>query len=167
MRGWVNVDAFDNCGPDVVWDLNITPYPWPDNSVDEIAMYHVLEHTEEWWDVICECARILKPGGTMEVRVPDESSTSALCYRDHHHVFSLHSFHGIMDRSGWGTNAWAHLENETVPLVLYKYRKVPHKQYFWMTRWGLRWLLAFCAEHMRNFIHEQRFYFRKIDVDQK
>ena len=64
---YVNVDAFAVCKPDVVWDLNETPYPWPDNSVDGIMMTHVLEHLENWWGAFTECARILKPGGTLVI----------------------------------------------------------------------------------------------------
>ena len=162
--GFVNVDAFDNCEPDVVHDLNAFPYPWADESVDGIEMFHVLEHLDDWWSVILECSRILKPGGYLDVRVPDESSTSAGTYRDHNHIFSTVSFHGIQARSGYGTNAWAMLEDNKVPLVMEGYHKVPFKQYNWMTRWGFRWLLVFCAKHLRNFIWEQRFYFRRVKI---
>lgn len=42
--GWVNVDHSDACAPDMVVDLEQTPWPWPDDSVDEVLMSHVLEH---------------------------------------------------------------------------------------------------------------------------
>ena len=158
LDGFVNIDAYGD--PDGIWDLNVMPYPWMSNTVDEIVMNHVLEHVEEWWECFRECARILKPGGTMYINVPDESSKTALTYRDHHHVFSLISFHGIQGRAA-GTNAWAASETDSVPLVLDDYRQVPHKQYYWMIKW-CPWLLKFCADHLRNFIHEQRFVFRKI-----
>ena len=160
--GFVNVDAFDICKPDVVHDLNVFPYPWEDDSVAGIEMWHTLEHLDNWWGVFLECTRILKPGGYLDIRVPDESSTSAGTYRDHNHIFSQYSFHGIGARAGWGTNAWAALENEKVPLIMEDYKQVPFKQYYWMTRWPFRWLLLFCAIHLRNFIHEQRFYFIKV-----
>lgn len=158
LDGHINVDAYGE--PDVWWDLNLTPYPWPDNSVDGIEMWHVLEHLENWWESFTEMARILKPGGYLHIRVPDESSTSALTYRDHHHVFSLHSFHGTQE--AWhGTNSWAIEQAFKVPLKLETYNQVPFVQYQWMARW-CPWLLRFCATHLRNFIWEQRFVFRKI-----
>lgn len=160
--GFTNVDAFDICAPDQLHDLNMFPYPWPDNSVDGIEMFHILEHLDDWWQVILECARILKPGGYLDIRVPDESSASALTYRDHNHVFSLCSFHGIQDRSGWGTNAWAATEDSKVPLVMVEYHQVPFRQYEWMTCWPFRYLLVFCSKHLRNFIWEQRFLFKKV-----
>ena len=163
--GAINVDKYANCEPDVVHDLNVFPYPWDDDSVDGIVMFHVLEHLGDWWTVILECARILKPGGKLHIRVPDESSTAALTYRDHNHVFSVFSFHGISNYAGFGTNAWAEIENEKVPLMLVQYQREPFGQYKWMQRWGFMWLLEFCATHFRNFIHEQRFDFIKIGDD--
>jgi SAM-dependent methyltransferase len=157
---FLNVDGFKECNPDLVWDLNVTPYPWESNSVDGVQMLHVLEHLDNWWEAFCECARILKPGGFLRIHVPDESSQTALTYRDHLRVFGLASFHGIHGRPS-GTNAWAKSVESTVPLVLSEYYQVPHGNYQWMARWCPR-VLRFCADHLRNFIHEQRFVFRKI-----
>lgn len=159
--GFINVDQFDNCKPDVRWDLNEFPYPWDDNSIDLIAMFHVLEHLDDWWGAFQECARILKVGAVLEIRVPDESSCSALTFRDHNHVFSRYSFHGISGHVGWGTNAWEVEEAGRVPLEMFDFKLTPHKKYYWMMRWCPR-LLVFCADHLRNFIWEQRFYFRKV-----
>lgn len=155
----MNVDAYAVCAPDVAWDLNEAPFPWPDNSVREIDARHIFEHLIDWWPAFTECARILEPGGELHIHVPDESSPSALTYRDHHHVFGLCSFHGIQDATH-GTNAWAKSEQETIPLTMERYFQVPFNQYEWMTRFP--WLLRFCASHLRGFIWEQQFHFRKI-----
>ena len=159
MVGYIGVDAFGN--PDVKHDLNSFPYPWDDNTVSEIQAHHIMEHLDDWWPAFLECARILKPGGILEIRVPDAASVGALTYRDHFHVFSLLSFHGIQGAEH-GTSAWAAEEKNEVPLKLTGYHQVPHKQYNWMTYRPFRWLLAFCANHMRNFIWEQRFIFEKV-----
>lgn len=158
LQGYVSVDFYGN--PDVKHDLNKAPYPWPDNSVDGIQMWHTLEHLSDWWTAFTECARILKPGGRLHIRVPDASSDSAMTYRDHLKVFDLRSFHGIGGRDS-GTNAWAASVENSVPLKLIQYNRVPFKQYGWMVTW-CPWLLKFCADHMRNFIWEQRFEFVKI-----
>jgi ubiquinone/menaquinone biosynthesis C-methylase UbiE len=158
LEGHINVDAWGD--PDVKWNLNETPYPWADNSVDGIEMWHTLEHLPNWWEAFKECARILKPGGYLHIRVPDESSKTALTYRDHVAVFSPLSFHGIHGATH-GTNAWAVHETGTVPLVLEQYWRVPFREYEWLARWLPR-VMEFCADHLRNFIHEQRFHFRKV-----
>lgn len=158
LPGYVNVDAYGEA--DVIHDLNKFPYPWPDKSVDGIEIWHVLEHIPDWWGAFKEMARILKPGGYLHIRVPDESSSTALTYRDHLHVFTRHSFFGTHGMTP-GTNAWAATERDSVPLVLVDYRQVPFKQYNWMIRW-CPWLLMFCSQHLRNFVWEQRFQFRRI-----
>jgi SAM-dependent methyltransferase len=157
--GWVNVDAFDVCKPDVVHDMEKTPFPWADDSVDEIQAWHIFEHLRDWWPAFTECARILKPGGKLEIRTPHESSKSAMTYRDHHHVFSLFSFHGVQGATH-GTNAWAKTVQNGVPLQLAEYFEVPREQYGWMVRFPR--VLHFCSEHLRNFIHESRFIFTKL-----
>jgi len=72
-EGWVNVDIRPEVNPDVVWDLGNTPYPWPDESAEEIIWKDTLEHLP--WrvieDVLKECHRILKKGGRMYIQCPD------------------------------------------------------------------------------------------------
>lgn len=66
--------------PDVVWDLNIRPLPFDDDTFDTVRAFDVLEHLgqqgdyrsffdewSEWW-------RILKPGGFLYGTSPHWSS---------------------------------------------------------------------------------------------
>jgi hypothetical protein len=40
-----NIDKFNTFVPDVVWDLEQTPYPFvSDDSVEYIVAHHILEH---------------------------------------------------------------------------------------------------------------------------
>ncbi len=67
-EGYVNVDC---CGtPDVVCDLSVFPWPWGDDSVDEVRSEHFLEHVQDYEKTILEMHRILKPGGAIWFRVP-------------------------------------------------------------------------------------------------
>ena len=47
--GYINVDKYGN--PDVLHDLEEFPWPWDDESVEEILMKHILEHLGERTDV--------------------------------------------------------------------------------------------------------------------
>ena len=67
--GWVNCDATAHPGVDKVVDLT-KPLPFADNSVDHIYLAHVFEHVFNWPDTLKECHRILKPGGTVFIKVP-------------------------------------------------------------------------------------------------
>ena len=63
------LDLYETCKPDVVHDLNVLPYPFADDSFDEIHAYEVLEHCGRQGDAkfffgqFSEFHRILKPGG--------------------------------------------------------------------------------------------------------
>jgi len=165
QEGFVNVDAFEICKPDVVWDLNNYPWPWEDGMFDFIYAHHIFEHLDDYWAALTECSRILRDGGRLDVHVPDESSPTALTYRDHKRVISWNSFLGIQNIPGSeimlraGTNAWARSE-PMVPLAIVRYSRVPNPQYTWMAKW-CPWLLRFCAEHLRGFMWEQKFEFHK------
>lgn len=57
---------------------NATRLPFSDNSVDAVTMIEVLEHMQCPQTALREAHRVLKPGGTLVVVVPDEES---LLYR--------------------------------------------------------------------------------------
>lgn len=71
---WTNLTTIDmdpNCGADVTHDLNVTPWPFEDDTFDEIHAYEVLEHLGRQGDFVSffahfsEIYRILKPGGLL------------------------------------------------------------------------------------------------------
>jgi len=74
------LDINKDHNPDVVHDLNVTPWPFDDNSFDEIHAYEVLEHIGRQGDAVSffvifsEVYRILKPDGTLHATVPDYRS---------------------------------------------------------------------------------------------
>lgn len=72
--GWVNADAFAQCDPDVLMDIETFPWPFEDDSFDHILMKHVLEHVgaafSDFRLVMRELYRVIRPGGTIEIHVP-------------------------------------------------------------------------------------------------
>jgi len=77
---------------DIVHDLDVTPYPFKNNSIDEVHLYHVLEHLHEPIKKVEEIHRILKPGGLLYLRVPHFSSVGAFMDITHVRPFSVYSF---------------------------------------------------------------------------
>jgi hypothetical protein len=70
--GYINVDKYGN--PDVLLDLETFPWPWEDNSVQEVELNHVLEHLGEsaavYFRIIKELYRICKAGARIHIGVP-------------------------------------------------------------------------------------------------
>jgi len=74
-EGWINIDNNSDKNIqklDLDWDLR-NSLPFPDNSVDFIFNEHFLEHltVEEGIQAIKDFFRVLKPGGTMRIAMPD------------------------------------------------------------------------------------------------
>lgn len=70
-RGIWDAEQGKNVPIDVQADMRALPFP--DASVDRVQSWHALEHVNEQGgrDTIREFARVLKPGGILDIRVPD------------------------------------------------------------------------------------------------
>jgi GT2 family glycosyltransferase/SAM-dependent methyltransferase len=72
-EGYINVDLYapEDAKCDVRFDVMSLPYP--DNSVDEIKAFHIIEHFHffEIDKVLKEWYRVLKPGGRLWLETPD------------------------------------------------------------------------------------------------
>jgi len=127
---------------DIVHDLNITPYPFTDNSVDEIHMYHVLEHLNGPLRILEDIHRILKPNGICNIRVPHFSSLGAFTDITHVRPFGYGSFDclEVSNYQHFYTKAsFKILKKEIKYFGLYPntgiYEKYVHKnQCFWIVR---------------------------------
>jgi len=94
-EGWVNVDKAQFAGVDEVADVFAIPWPWPNDSVEEMYAGHLLEHIphaltvraldddppmagwvarlrglDGFYQFFAEVWRVLAPGGTIYCRVP-------------------------------------------------------------------------------------------------
>lgn len=58
----------------------VYPLPYPDDSVEAIRASHILEHFghRESLDVLREWVRVLRPGGTLKIAVPDFEQAARL-----------------------------------------------------------------------------------------
>lgn len=69
-NGWTTLDITETC--DLYWDLR-KGIPFPDESVDAIYSSHLFEHLtfHQGQAVLAESIRVLKPGGTFSICVPN------------------------------------------------------------------------------------------------
>jgi SAM-dependent methyltransferase len=101
------LDMGPDAGADVVWDLEVRPLPFADESFDELAAYDVLEHVGKqgdwrgWFDEMAEYHRILKPGGTFGIVVP--TGANAICDPGHTRLFH-HNYFGFLTQQFYVAN---------------------------------------------------------------
>ena len=91
--GYVNHD-WSRHRPDVevAHDLEAFPWPWPDNSAEEIVLSDVLEHLADVVPVIDQCWRILTPAGFLHISVPHYQHENAWLDPTHRRPFHLDTF---------------------------------------------------------------------------
>ena len=80
--GFLSVDLRE---ADFVWDLNITPWPWDDNSVEHIKAWDVCEHLLSRIGFINECWRVLQKGGQLHITTPNAAKGGGF-FQDPTHV---------------------------------------------------------------------------------
>lgn len=127
---------------DVVHDLNMVPFPFANDSVDEIHFYHVLEHLQNPTEKLEEIYRILKPGGILYMRVPHFSSMGAFTDLTHVRPFGYSSFDCLENSNYQHFYTTANFEivkKEIKYFGLYPnkgvYEKyVHHNQCFWLAK---------------------------------
>jgi len=87
---------------DVTHDLNIAPWPWPDNRFNAIFAEDVLEHLQDFMMFFNESWRIMKEGGVIYVQVPSYKDENA--WRDPTHIRPYHpdAFSYLDPDTYWG-----------------------------------------------------------------
>ena len=74
FEGYVNIDKFEACAPDLNIDLEVLPWPIETNIADEIVFFHSLEHlgqdTDIFLGIIKEIYRICKNNSKVIIHVP-------------------------------------------------------------------------------------------------
>ena len=76
-EGYINVDK-GSCRCDVKHDIEIPPYPFEDNSVDEVLIKHVLEHIDpkNFYVMMKEIYRICKNNAAIHIESPMAGSNN-------------------------------------------------------------------------------------------
>ena len=74
IDGFINVDKYESCQPDLVMDVEATPWRFQTSEVDEVLFNHSLEHmgqqAEVFLRIIQELYRVCKPGAKVQINVP-------------------------------------------------------------------------------------------------
>lgn len=72
--GWLNVDQSDYHSPDLVFDIERTPWPIESDCAEHILLKHVLEHvgkdSRSFLAIVQELYRVCAPSGIVEIHAP-------------------------------------------------------------------------------------------------
>lgn len=115
QKGFVGSDKRDLPGVDLVFDIEVLPWPIPNNSVDKLLMSHVLEHMKPWLsiDILNEMWRVMHPEGQALVAVPYAGSFGY--YQDPTHC------------NPWNEASWAYFDPAHPSRLYTIYEPLPWK----------------------------------------
>lgn len=127
LEGFTGVDILATPAVDVRHDLNVFPYPFPDNSAEEIVLDNVLEHLEDVIKVMTELYRLAAPGAIIKISVPYFKSNSAYTDPTHRHFFTETSFKYFTPDNVLNFYSPARFEIVKTELIAHKqYRDLKH-----------------------------------------
>lgn len=95
-QGFVNVDKYAHAQPDVLWDLESTPWPWSNNSIHAVLFDHSLEHmgaqSTVFLGIMQELYRICKPDARIHINAPHPRHDDFICDPTHVRIITPQMF---------------------------------------------------------------------------
>jgi len=170
-EGWCNHDLVQLPGVDVVHDLRVFPWPFPDGHFDEVYADNVLEHLPDTMATMEEVYRITKPGAKIFLGVPYWNSFEAWGDPTHEKLFSEEKF------EVWDPTTWRGENRSYYSTAKFKIEKIvfcinPFKPLFastWFYRFGrrvenpfLKKVVRFFATYFNNVIHGLDVYLHRL-----
>lgn len=122
-EGYVNLDKINLRGVDVIHDLTKFPYPFKDNTFDEIFAQSILEHLPNTVRVMEELHRISKPRAKIIVIVPYYHSRVAFDDPTHISFFTYRSFNHFTDK--WVNTHYTKARFKILKRHVYGLRLIP------------------------------------------
>jgi len=139
--GWINIDISPLPGVDLVHDLNKTPLPFDDESVQEIIADDLLEHVD-YPALLKDCHRMLKPGGVMHIHVPHFTSSNNAVDPTHRHQFSVKTFNFFCSATVEGTRRSYYSDFKFS--AIRDRRLIFHKGLMYFLHWPAEWFFNSC-----------------------
>lgn len=94
--GAIGLDSNPRTDADVIHDLGVIPYPFPDNEFDEVISRHVIEHVPDVMAFVSELHRVTKPGGRIRIVTPHYTNPDWPTDPTHRNHFNSYTFNSFM-----------------------------------------------------------------------
>ena len=150
-KSLVTLDAFENDGPDVLWDLcQPIPKEWH-NKYDVLFDIGVLEHTSDIFQALENVANLVKVGGWIALYLPMVSPINSCIYHPnppfYFDILSAHGFHNFDAWINWMPD-WDQQNDIRTVWLNYKYND---DVYIWRPRY---YTIMFCMAQKREYVSE-------------
>jgi hypothetical protein len=117
--GAVNLDITPETNPDVVHDLNVKPWPFPDNHFREVVGYDVIEHLDDVIQTLEEIHRVCSDGAIVKITVPHFSCANAYTDPTHRHYFGRFSFDYVSGENALNFYTKARFKRRASEIIFY------------------------------------------------
>ena len=117
----IGIDRETNSAADIIADIEHLEGFVADGVADKVMMTHVLEHVNPL-NVLRQAYRILKPGGTVRIEVPNAYNASLvlrLLFRNtysvvpgHLQAFGFVELKNVVERAGFRKVTWGYKDSE-------------------------------------------------------
>ena len=125
-------------------DLNILPWPFESDSVEEIRMENILGMVEDILGMMMEIYRICKNGAKIYIAVPWYNSSSAATDCRNIHLFNFTTFDFLLKE----------MEKEGKIFRLIKMKSIPHRKFRWIPNFKIPFLTRKFRDVIATFIGE-------------
>ena len=98
----LNADLRRTRDTDVICDFDRFPYPFKDESFQNVFAIDILEHLTDVVKVVDEIHRMTKPGGVLIIRTCYWAAEQSYTDPTHKHWFNLESFDFFDPTTKWG-----------------------------------------------------------------
>jgi SAM-dependent methyltransferase len=88
----LGIDRVKTAAADVVHDLDVFPWPLPDNAFDAVVAAHVVEHVADVLKLFDELHRVCRAGATLRIATPHYTSPDAFADPTHRHALAYRSY---------------------------------------------------------------------------
>lgn len=99
QEDFIGIDKVKTDATDIIHDLESYPWPFEDNSVDEIFCSHFVEHIRDLISFVDEMHRIIKQGAKATIVAPYYANMRAI--QDPTHVRSICEASFLYFNKGW------------------------------------------------------------------
>jgi SAM-dependent methyltransferase len=117
MAGALNVDISPLVKPDIVHDLNVLPWPFPDSQFETAVMEDSIEHLKDVVSTMEELHRVCKNGALVRITTPHFSCANTFTDPTHLHHLGYFSFHYFTGEDNFASLSQRRFRHRSIRLI--------------------------------------------------